>query len=329
MFFYYDGSFYYYATQPWSVDRDFLRCATLARTRVAFIDLAWTREMRDLANGLIASGHEVVIYMDHHEPSVELSSMPPGVELRLKSRAEAPSCARLMETGEARERGVNLIVHHADLDGILGALKFAGYTYPGLEDDADILDSNGDESKLTPAGALIRDAWRSARSVHDLPTYRHGHAYGAITEIGRYVQSACSDVSAANLRALISASDIRQAQTEMALGLMVMVTPEIALCDTVWTDDFNEKGLSRRMFDAAPGALFAAIRKSRGPLARDGMSQYSIARRNGCETDLREFFTGASGPEHGQIFNVPFLVHVREDRWDGFVKSLTGRIRVV
>ncbi|MDD5341928.1 MAG: hypothetical protein PHI73_01170 [Patescibacteria group bacterium] len=153
------------AIQPYITEKDRLELvASLPpSSRFACIDLAPSTEMCALIDQLIAAGHRLACFADHHLNQVQVEKENAeglrqrfGEAIRLVDRIAAPSCAHLITRDEWRKSGVSVVLFHADNDGFLGFLKACGAWYLGLEDDADISErsSNG-ISRLSRVGRLL------------------------------------------------------------------------------------------------------------------------------------------------------------------------------
>jgi len=151
-------------------NQNFLQMAR-DKKRALFIDLVASPEMKEAINALEKQNVAVVAYRDHHyAPDSENENDKKTIEsvreiiaklgdkARFETRESSPSCSRLVELGEAIREKIDLVLFHGDTDGFFGYLKAVGVTYEGMDQDADILDGNGDESKLTKHGKLFHDA---------------------------------------------------------------------------------------------------------------------------------------------------------------------------
>ncbi|MFH1029811.1 MAG: hypothetical protein V1770_00950 [bacterium] len=131
--------------------------------RVAFVDLAPTKNIAGLADLIKARGHEVVSFYDHHLDPNSQAEMGNVARLRqeldeakIVTREEAPSCARLVTVGEWKST-VDTVFFHADFDGFISFMRGCGVDYPEIIDDADILDK-AKKGKLSLVGRKFADA---------------------------------------------------------------------------------------------------------------------------------------------------------------------------
>lgn len=131
--------------------------------RVAFVDLAPTKNIAGLADLIKARGHEVVSFYDHHLDPNSQAEMGNVARLRQKldeakivTREEAPSCARLVTVGEWK-RTVDVVFFHADFDGFISFMRGCGVDYPDMISDAAIMDK-AKKGKLSLIGEKFADA---------------------------------------------------------------------------------------------------------------------------------------------------------------------------
>lgn len=324
--------------QPFEAPSPELLELAKGRKKALFIDLAATSQIQDTLQALSEAGVEIVGYRDHHfaphspnprdrqtVQNAEQIKKKLGDKARFDLRENAPSCSRLVELGEAVREKIDLILHHGDTDGYLGYLKACGVSYEGMEQDADILDSRGDESKLTEHGKLYRDALVSLPPFNPKRPDISNKAKQALQEeFLAYIQSNFSEETARPLKEKAQTA-LEQAQTtEELIKAAQILEGGIAFVDTTVVGDkkYDPKKLSDAL-EKLEGVRVTVQKKSFGPLAKEGSAQVSICRLSADkETDLRTFVPeGAqSGIEHGRIFNTPFLLHVREDLFNDFIE---------
>lgn len=325
------------ALQPFEQPSSELLALVRGKKRALFIDLAASPVMKETIDALRAEGVEVTAYRDHHyapassDPRDQKTAQSAdtivadlGDKARFETRENAPSCARLVELGEATREKIDLILHHGDTDGFLGYLKACGLAYEGMESDADILDSRGDESRLTEHGRLFRDALVSVPPFDkERPDICNRAKQTLQKEFIAYIESKFSDEAAAPLREKARSAAEQAQTTEELIQLIEVLEGGIAFVDTTFAGKrkYNPKALGDAM-EKIKGVKVAAQKKNSGPLATPEHCQVSIARLSrDTETDLRTYLpeSAESGVEHGRIFNTPFLLHVREDLFDDFV----------
>ena len=105
------------ALQPFEKPTPELLDLARGKERALFIDLAASPAMKETIEALQAEGVEVVAYRDHHyapkrtDPrdqrtaeSADAISVELGDKARFETRENAPSCARLVELGEATRK---------------------------------------------------------------------------------------------------------------------------------------------------------------------------------------------------------------------------------
>jgi hypothetical protein len=140
---------------------------SMSRANYAALDLALDRGLFQLVQQGEMLGVRCVFLADHHDldgrehirRNLGWLKGRPGTTVRHVPRAQAPSCCRLVDLGEYKhlqpKPDTGLI--HGDGDGFLSALRLWGHTYPGMEDDADVLEGVKEKS-LTFTGWLLREA---------------------------------------------------------------------------------------------------------------------------------------------------------------------------
>lgn len=331
------------ALQPFEKPSSELLDLVRGKKRALFIDLAASPAMQETIAALQAEGVEVAAYRDHHyapestDPRDQKTAESAkgivadlGEKARFETRENAPSCSRLVDLGEATREQIDLILHHGDTDGFFGYLKACGVSYEGLENDSDILDSRGDESKLTEHGRLFRDAMVSIPPFNrDRPDISNRAKQALQNEFIAYIESNFSDETSAPLKEKARAA-IEQADTTKELSQLIQILDGgIAFVDTtvVGKRKFNPKALADVM-EKIEGVQATAQKKSFGPLVTTEFSQISIARLSRDKTtDLRTYLPedAESGVKQGRIFNTPFLLHLREDLFDDFVSKFSNK----
>jgi len=310
-------------------------------TRALFIDLAATPAMEETIVHLESAGVEVAGYRDHHYSpgsqnprDIQINEGAERIIARLGDRAVfvprnlAPSCSRLVNLGEAVRHKIDLVLHHGDTDGFMGYLKLAGVGYDGMDDDADIFDSRGDETKLTEHGQLYRKATAA------LPTFDKNRpdVFAKAQEVlhqefANYIMNDFSSQYAQPLQEKAKEAAM-QLESANALFQAAEYRDGIAYVDTarIGKNKYNVQALTE-MLEAQEGVKLTAQKKNSGPLSSADLAQITIVRHGRDQkTDLRDYLPeGAqSGVEHGRIFNTPFLLHLREDLFQDFVVRFAG-----
>jgi len=133
--------------------------------RVAVLDVAFAggENFEKVTLPFLSSlGDRLAIWIDHHEHPVGWSRVRGDPRFVLVPNREAHACPELV-TPEvvARAGKVDAVVAHADLDGLLSAVKFLrGGTspWPEADEDARAVDSPGRGHALSSFGQLLVDA---------------------------------------------------------------------------------------------------------------------------------------------------------------------------
>jgi len=133
--------------------------------RVAVLDVAFAGG-ENFENAtvpfLTSLGNRLAVWIDHHEHPAGWSRVRGEPRFLLVPNRDAHACPELV-TPEvvARAGKVDVIVAHADLDGLLSAVKFLrGGTppWPEADEDARAVDSPGRGHALSSFGQLLVDA---------------------------------------------------------------------------------------------------------------------------------------------------------------------------
>lgn len=159
---------YLIAIQPFStqVERENLVLFLLKQNiqRVAFIDLAPTRDILDLIKMLDAQGIATKLFIDHHENDEKIDEVInaraiyeyiENENFRLYPRVNAASATSLAKNSEAEELGLQVVFFHYDIDGFSGALKtsFLGQKYSWFDQVANIAEKGPTSNIPLPAEA--------------------------------------------------------------------------------------------------------------------------------------------------------------------------------
>ena len=111
---------------------------------------------------LDAMGDRLAIWIDHHEHPVGWSRVRDDPRFLLVPNREAHACPELVTPEVVSRAGkVDSIVAHADLDGLLSAVKFlrgGSPPWPEADEDARAVDSPGRGHALSSFGQLLVDA---------------------------------------------------------------------------------------------------------------------------------------------------------------------------
>jgi hypothetical protein len=118
---------------------------------------------------LDALGDRLAVWIDHHEHPLGWARVRGDPRFRLVPNRDAHACPELV-TQEVVERAgpVDAIVAHADLDGLLSAVKFlrkGESPWPEADEDARAADSPGRGHALSTFGQLLVEALDEAGST--------------------------------------------------------------------------------------------------------------------------------------------------------------------
>ncbi len=291
--------------------------------RVLFVDTPSTPELAETVRALVELGVEVHV-RDHHRgegrnpEAVELVEAVLGGRARIVARAEAPGCAALVELGEFAGEGT-VIVADPDLDGLTAAMKAAGVSYEGLEQDAEIFDVRPKQGPdtLTPLG------WTVVRALSTLPPFnpkRPEVAENAKRDLfAQFVSAASGETEArAELEAKVDAYEAGVAEAKKLAEVISSPCEQVAFVDTCGAPPHDLTTLTRAM--EATGCKVTVVRKDVGPIAAAYGVQYSLAvvKRYQEEIDLRTLVPvgSESSPAAGLISNTSFLLHCSEKVWE-------------
>jgi hypothetical protein len=133
--------------------------------RVAVVDVAFAGGdgfERVTVPFLEALGERLAVWVDHHEHPVGWSRYRDDPRFVLVPNREAHACPELVtEDLVARAGRVDCVVAHADLDGLLSAVKFlrgGSPPWPEADEDARAVDSPGRGHVLSERGRLYVEA---------------------------------------------------------------------------------------------------------------------------------------------------------------------------
>lgn len=142
-----------------------------AEGRVAVVDVAFAggdNFEKSTVPFLGALGERLAIWIDHHEHPLGWSQYRGDARFVLVPNRQAHACPELVTKERVRGAGaVDVIVAHADLDGLLSAVKFlrgGEPPWPEADEDARAADSPGRGHAMTGRAQLIADAldWAQA-----------------------------------------------------------------------------------------------------------------------------------------------------------------------
>jgi hypothetical protein len=139
--------------------------------RVAVVDLAFAggdNFERVTLPFLEALGDRLAIWIDHHEHPVGWARVRGDPRFLLVPNREAHACPELVTPEVVKRAGlVDVVVAHADLDGLLSAVKFlrgGNSPWPEADEDARASDSPGRGHAITEFGRLLQDSLGEAQA---------------------------------------------------------------------------------------------------------------------------------------------------------------------
>jgi len=115
---------------------------------------------------LEALGDRLAIWIDHHEHPVGWARYRDDARFLLVPNQQAHACPELVTPEVVQRAGhVDAVVAHADLDGLLSAVKFlrgGAPPWPEADEDARAADSPGRGHAYSPRAKLLSDALEHA-----------------------------------------------------------------------------------------------------------------------------------------------------------------------
>lgn len=312
---------------------DFVRSASqyyLGKSNsVLFIDTPITQATVEAVSKLKAEGYRVV-FRDHHgiegEPTNDRERQVCastgklmkllGNDCLITVRRLHPACSTLVSVGEFKD--ALAIIADPDADGLTAAMKAAGISYPGLDDDAAKLDG---EPQFRVTGTAISQLL--AKGIATIPSFdstkpkerelAHQKLFG---DWIKAVSGDSESVKRLEERAVVYEEAVKIA--ELLAGTAGEIVPGVVLVD-VCDKPLYDPGTLDALLEARPNCRVIVVKKSLGPIAALHGTQYSLAVVKSFQSsiDLRKLVPGhlASSPDTGVISNVAFLLHVSEDVW--------------
>jgi hypothetical protein len=136
-----------------------------AEGRVAMVDVAFAGAdnfEKSTLPFLQALGNRLAVWIDHHEHPVGWAMFERDPRFVLVPNRIAHACPELVTPEVVKRAGhVDVVVAHADLDGLLSAVKYlrgGQPPWPEADEDARATDSPGRGHTLSERGKLISDA---------------------------------------------------------------------------------------------------------------------------------------------------------------------------
>lgn len=298
--------------------------------RVLFIDTPITGATVEAVHKLTTEGYRI-IFRDHHAVEGAATSDRDqqvinatnklrhelGSDCLVTTRSLHPACSTLVSVGEFQD--TLAVVADPDADGLTAAMKAVGIYYPGLDEDAALLDG---EPSLQVTGTPISQLL--AKGVATLPRYdaQRPHEREQATQqlFSQWVAAVEGDKKA--LAALQSAVTTYDAAVQIAHELAPLakeVAPGVVLADVVETP-FFDAGTLMALLEKREGCRITVVRKGNGHIAALHGIQYSlsVAKAYQCDINLQNLLAphSKSNPKFGIISNVSFLLHVSEEIWN-------------
>jgi hypothetical protein len=316
---------------------DFVRqAATFHRgsgNQILFIDTPITPATVEAVERLKAERYRV-IFRDHHgidgEPANDREKQVVAAAARLKEllgddclisvRRLHPACSTLVSAEEFKDAVA--IVADPDPDGLTAAMKAAGITYPGLDDDAAKLDGEPQSQVTgTPISQLL------AKGIAVIPSYDSSRPKERETAhqqlFSDWLKAVCGNEAA--LRRLEERVEVFDKAADVSKQLAATafeVVPGVVLVD-VADKPLYDPGTLSAILESDPNCRITVLRKSLGPIAAHFGIQYSLAVAKQYQQTVSLFdlvpASVKSDPEGGVISNVSFLLHTSEDVWNNQV----------
>jgi hypothetical protein len=185
---------------------------------------------------LDAVGDRLAIWIDHHEHPVGWSRVRDDPRFLLVPNREAHACPELVTPEVVSRAGkVDSIVAHADLDGLLSAVKFLrGGTppWPEADEDARAVDSPGRGHALSSFGQLLVDALDEAAGTlrsKARESLRQELVEGLVrapAPLPPQLRKRLQDLQRAHAETLAPAEELATSAREEARGVLVVRVPK-------------------------------------------------------------------------------------------------------
>jgi hypothetical protein len=227
-----------------------------AEGRVAVVDVAFAggeNFEKSTVPFLDTLGDRLAIWIDHHEHPLGWSRFRGDPRFVLVPNKVAHACPELVTPDVVRKAGpVDVVVAHADLDGLLSAVKFlrGGVPpWPEADEDARAADSPGRGHTYSPRAKLLAEALDHAAA--ELKTAQRESLRQQIVEalvkgeVPPELQRRLEQLSRAHEEALAPVEELAANAREEARGVLVARFPK-ALARPV------KKALLSRLEERAP-----------------------------------------------------------------------------
>jgi hypothetical protein len=217
-------------------------------------------------------GDRLAIWIDHHEHPLGWSRFRDDPRFVLVPNRVAHACPELVTPEVVRKAGpVDVVVAHADLDGLLSAVKFLrGGTppWPEADEDARAADSPGRGHAYSPRAKLLSDALDQAAA--ELRTAQREALRQQIVlalvggEIPPELQRRLEELARAQGQALAPVEELAAQAREEVRGVLVARVPK-ALPRAV------KKALLSRLEERAPIGVVVEGRAITAATFREGI----------------------------------------------------------
>jgi len=202
---------------------------------------------------LEALGDRLAIWIDHHEHPLGWSRFRDDPRFLLVPNRIAHACPELVTPEVVRKAGpVDVVVAHADLDGLLSAVKFlrgGSPPWPEADEDARAADSPGRGHTSTPRAKLLSEALEHAAAearTAQRESLRQQLVQALVKgEMPPALQKRVDDLARAHQEALAPVEALAAQAREEARGVLVARVPK-ALARPV------KKALLSRLEEKAP-----------------------------------------------------------------------------
>jgi hypothetical protein len=243
--------------------------------RVAVVDVAFAggeNFEKSTLPFLDALGDRLAIWIDHHEHPLGWARFRDDPRFVLVPNRIAHACPELVTPEVVRKAGrVDVIVAHADLDGLLSAVKFlrgGSPPWPEADEDARAADSPGRGHAISARAARLSDALDHAAA--ELRTAQRESLRQEIVralasgETPPALQRRIDDLAREHREALAPVDALAASAREEARGVLVARVPK-ALARPV------KKALLSRLEERAPVGVVIEGRAVTAATFRDGL----------------------------------------------------------
>ncbi len=316
--------------------------------RVIFID---TPPMKGLYQAITqlreaCSDQVEIVLRDHHDVDGEPTA-PRDMEIRaaadglramlgdkatISTRRKNPACSGLIQIGEFAADG-NLIIADSDLDGLTASMKAVGLTYPGLDEDAAILD--GPRVTQTREQGLSALAELLVKGMSTLPPFnKENPAPSEKAKLALWSSFVAATQGDEKARLSLESNVLRYEAAVMESDRLaanaVEIAPGLIFVDAAKAANFDLTALSQKL-EAMPGCKVTVIRKNNGPIAPlHGGIQYSVAVAQSAKgsINLKDIKPAEmeSSPKEGIISNFEALLHCNEEKWNSLVLPALSKL---